>query len=171
MLTPQIWRKFRSESVHRGLIPKYNGPFEIMKRVGNVAYRLKLLERLQIHPTIHVNFLKPYHRDEQDLVRNEARHAPPTVMVQFNREVDIILNKKVMGYQKGGNMITYYLVKWKGVAETEVSSEKALTLRQFKKEVKAFENTLPTRTSASSSGGGLLGVLLVADDGIRNIGA
>ena len=41
-LTPQIWRKFRSESVHQGLIPKYNGPFEIMKRVGNIAYKLKL---------------------------------------------------------------------------------------------------------------------------------
>ena len=136
-----------------------------------MAYKLKLPERLQIHPTIHVSFLKSYRGDAEEPARNGARRAPPTVMVQFNREVDIILNKKVMGYQKGGNMITYYLVKWKGVAETEVSSEKALTLRQFKKEVKAFENTLPTRTSASSSGGGLLGVLLVADDGIRNMGA
>ena len=36
-LTPHIWRKFRSESVHRGLIPKYDGPFEIMKRVVTVA--------------------------------------------------------------------------------------------------------------------------------------
>ena len=83
-LTPQIWRKFRSESVHRGLIPKYDGPFEIVKRVGAIAYKLKLLERLQIHPTIHVSFLKPYHGDEQDPARNEARRAPPTVMVQFD---------------------------------------------------------------------------------------
>ena len=36
-LTPHIWRNFRSESVHRGLIPKYDGPFEIMKRVVTVA--------------------------------------------------------------------------------------------------------------------------------------
>ena len=52
-----------------------------MKRVGVVAYKLKLPERLQINPTIHVSFLKPYHGDEQDLTRNEARHAPPNVMV------------------------------------------------------------------------------------------
>ena len=45
-LTSLIWRKFRSESVHRGLIPKYDGPFEIVKKVGTVAYKLKLLERL-----------------------------------------------------------------------------------------------------------------------------
>ena len=107
--------------MHRGLIPKYDGPFEIVKRVSAVAYKLKLPERLQIHPTIHVSFLKPYHGGEQDPTRKEARRAPPTVMVQFDREVDKILNKKVTGYRKGGNMITYYLVKWKGAAEIEAS--------------------------------------------------
>ena len=48
-------------------------------------------------------------------------------MVQFDREVDRILDKKVTGYRKGGNMITY-LVKWKGAAELEASWEKASTL-------------------------------------------
>jgi len=81
--------------------------------------------------------------------------------------MDRILNKKVTGYRKGGNMITYYLMKWKGVDETETSWEKASTLWQFEKEVKAFEDTLPTRTLASSGGGGLLGALQVVDDGMR----
>ena len=48
-------------------------------------------------------------------------------MVQFDREVDRILDKKVRGYRNGGNMITYYIVKWKGAGETEASWEKALT--------------------------------------------
>ena len=26
-LTLQSWRKFRSKAIHRGLIPKYDGPF------------------------------------------------------------------------------------------------------------------------------------------------
>ena len=80
-LTSQIWGKFRSESVHWGLIPKYDVPFEIVKKVDNVAYKLKLPETLEIHPMIHVWFLKPYHEDSEDSVRNELRHAPPTVMV------------------------------------------------------------------------------------------
>ena len=37
--------------------------------------------------------------------------------------------------------------------------------------MKAFEDTLLTRTSASFGGGGLLGALLVANDGMRNEGA
>ena len=129
-LTSQIWRKFRSESVHKGLIPKYDGPFEVVKRVGVgvVAYKLKLLERLQIHPTVHVSFLKLDHGDEQDPARNEVRRAPPTVMVQFDREVDRILDKKVTGYRKVGNMITYYLVKWKWAVEIVASWEKVSTL-------------------------------------------
>ena len=80
-LTPQTWRKFINEAIHRGLIPKYDGPFEIVKRVGVVAYKLKLPKRLQIHPTIHVSFLKPYHGDAEDPTRNEARRASPIVMV------------------------------------------------------------------------------------------
>ena len=68
-------------------------------------------------------------------------------------------------------MITYYLVKWKGVAETEASWEKASTLWQFEKGVKAFEDTLSTRTLASFGRGGLLGALCVADDSMRNEGA
>ena len=83
-LTPQIWRKFKSEVIHKSLIPKYDGPFEIIKRIGAVAYKFKLLERLQIHRTIHVSFLKPYHEDAEDPTRNEARRAAPTVMVQFD---------------------------------------------------------------------------------------
>ena len=127
-MTLQIWRKLKSKAIHKGLIPKYDGPFETIKRVGVVAYKLKLPKRLQIHPTIHVSFLKPYHGDKEGPARNEARRTPPTVMVQFDREVDRILDKMVTGYQNGGYMITYYLVKWKGATETEASWEKASTL-------------------------------------------
>ena len=37
--------------------------------------------------------------------------------------------------------------------------------------MKAFEDTLPTMTSAFSSGGDLLGALCVVDDGMGNEGA
>ena len=33
-LTPQIWKKISSKTRQRGLIPKYDGPFKVIKRVG-----------------------------------------------------------------------------------------------------------------------------------------
>ncbi|GJZ49322.1 putative reverse transcriptase domain-containing protein, partial [Tanacetum coccineum] len=41
------------------LAPRYVGPFEILERVGPVAYRLRLLEELSgVHDTFHVSNLK-----------------------------------------------------------------------------------------------------------------
>ncbi|GJZ03295.1 hypothetical protein Tco_0536570 [Tanacetum coccineum] len=41
------------------LAPRYVGPFEILKRVGHVAYRLRLSEELSgVHDTFHVSNLK-----------------------------------------------------------------------------------------------------------------
>jgi hypothetical protein len=57
-LPTKILRKFRRGVIHKWLIPKYDGPFEIVKRVGNVAYRLKLPERLKVHLTFLVSLLK-----------------------------------------------------------------------------------------------------------------
>ncbi|KAK4397896.1 hypothetical protein Sango_1265100 [Sesamum angolense] len=78
-LTPQIWKKISSKSVHRGLIPKYDGPFEVVSKVGSLAYRLKLLDRLKIHPTFHVSFLKKFHQDLLDTARQQTRRAPPVI--------------------------------------------------------------------------------------------
>ena len=62
-LTPQIWKKVSSKTRQRSLIPKYDGPFEVLQRVGQVAYRLKLPNRLKLYSTFHMSFLKVYHGD------------------------------------------------------------------------------------------------------------
>ena len=36
---------------------KYDGPSEVVMKIGVVAYKLKLLERLKLHPSFHVSFL------------------------------------------------------------------------------------------------------------------
>jgi hypothetical protein len=41
------------------LSARFYGPFEVIERVGSVAYKLKLPPNLQVHPTFHVSRLKP----------------------------------------------------------------------------------------------------------------
>jgi hypothetical protein len=43
---------------HHKLLFKYYGPYDIVERIGEVAYRLALPESSRIHPVLHVSQLK-----------------------------------------------------------------------------------------------------------------
>ena len=52
------------------LSPRYIGPFEVHKRVGEVAYELAFPPRLSgVHLVFHVSMLKRYHGDGNYIIR------------------------------------------------------------------------------------------------------
>ena len=54
------------------LNPRFIGPFEILKRVGNVAYQLALPPTLDsIHPVFHVSMLRKYVHDLSHVISFE----------------------------------------------------------------------------------------------------
>ena len=54
------------------LTPRYIGPFEILQKVGPVAYRLALPPTLQeIHEVFHVSQLRRYIPDPQHVIVEE----------------------------------------------------------------------------------------------------
>jgi hypothetical protein len=42
------------------LKPRFVGPFEVVKLVGTMSYKLQLPATMKIHPVFHVSLLKPY---------------------------------------------------------------------------------------------------------------
>ncbi|WMV14026.1 hypothetical protein MTR67_007411 [Solanum verrucosum] len=84
--------KIVSKARNRVLIPKNDGLFEVVKRVGVVVYRLKLPKRLNIHPTSHVSFLKPYFADEDDPERKRSKRDPPSIPTKYDADIERILD-------------------------------------------------------------------------------
>ena len=50
------------------LAPKYCGPFEILAKVGSVAYELALPPFIKLHNVFHVSILKIYVHDVSHVI-------------------------------------------------------------------------------------------------------
>ena len=84
------------------LRPKYIGPYEIIARVGPVAYKLKLpLELSRIHDTFHVSMLRKYIPDPSHVLREQPVQLKENltyeeILVQIVDRQEQVLRSKVI---------------------------------------------------------------------------
>ena len=88
--------------------PKYIGPFKVLERIGQVAYKLELPVTMRIHSVFHVSLLKRYHRDGRWVA------PPPPVIIddEAEWEVDRILEHRLV--KRGRKNKVEYLIKFFG---------------------------------------------------------
>ncbi len=92
------------------LLPRWVGPFTILKQIGKAAYKLNTPSEWRIHDVFHVSLLKPYHKDEhtQPLpLPLRIEHGDPVF------EVERILDHRTVRKGRYGDA-KEYLIKWKG---------------------------------------------------------
>ncbi|GJW49615.1 ribonuclease H-like domain containing protein [Tanacetum coccineum] len=109
-------RPYRQGSVvqraNQKLAPRFYGPYEVLERVGMVAYRLKLPPASTTHPVFHVSQLKKVIGDQQVQL-----DLPATNATERAAEPDTVLGTRKVGEQRE------VLIGWKGLPPTEATWE------------------------------------------------
>ncbi|KAA8540064.1 hypothetical protein F0562_026756 [Nyssa sinensis] len=98
------------------LSPRFYGPYQIVERIGHVAYRLDLPSTSLLHPVFHVSCLKRKLGAWNVLVTT----IPPVVVGGGPQaEPEEILQQCLR--KKKGRAVSELLVKWKGLGFKEAS--------------------------------------------------
>lgn len=102
---------------------KFFGPYQVLSRVGAVAYRLKLPPSSLVHPVFHVSQLKKLVGDHQVV----TAEMPDESLFQWSIPEKILQKRSVT---RGVHQKTQVLIKWSHVPESLATWEDLEGLRQ-----------------------------------------
>ena len=121
------WKKVMRFGKKGKLSPRFIGPYEVIEKVGPVAYRLALPPDLEkIHNVFHVSMLRRYRSDPTHIVSSETTELRPDLTYEeepleiLAHEVKELRNKK----------IPLVKVLWRNHKTEEATWEKEETMRQ-----------------------------------------
>nr|GEZ98446.1 putative reverse transcriptase domain-containing protein [Tanacetum cinerariifolium] len=148
--TSNFWRSLQNAlgvvrfGKREKLNSRYVGPFKLLERVRDIAYKLDLLEELsRVHNTFHVSNLKKCHADEPLAVSLDGLHVEDKL--HFIEEPVEIMDRKVKWLKR--SHIPLVKVRWNSKRGLEFTWECEDQLR--KKYPHLFATTAPSLSVAS----------------------
>jgi hypothetical protein len=104
---------------------KYFGPFEVLAKVGEVAYKLKLPNHAKIHPVFHISQLKIFKGEAQE------QYLPlPLTMSDTGPIIWPMAILQARTITKGSQKVHQVLVQWDQQPISEATSEDIASLQQ-----------------------------------------
>ena len=128
---------------------KWMGPFKVLSKVNDVAYRLELPESWRIHDVFHVHLLKPYHKN------GTHQPPPPALLVDGEEEFEVeeILAHEPKAKTKSDNKVKF-LVKGKGFGHENNTWEPFKCLKNAPDSLKEYWDKVAVQAAQPESGNG-----------------
>ena len=117
------------------LAKRYYGPFQILQKINETSYRLKLPTNWHIHNAFHVSLLKPYKGDPPT---KSAQEEPP----DFDEQEEILWPEEILRHEdnklRSGKIIHRFLIRFRNYPPEDAQWMQETQLKDHSDMLQAF---------------------------------